>query len=189
MRIVGGRHRGRTIAAPPGRDTRPTADRAREALFNVLAHGYEIDLSESAVLDVFAGSGGLGLEALSRGARRVWFIDHQAAALEVIRANLAALREDGRAVVLRADATRLPLAKQACALALLDPPYESGLAGPALSTLAAQGWLVDRALCVVEVAAREAFAPPPGFGVEEERVYGAARFVFLRHDASGREQA
>lgn len=183
MRIVGGRHRGRPIAAPPGRDTRPTADRAREALFNILGHGYGIDLSESDVLDVFAGSGGLGLEALSRGARRAWFLDHHAGALEVIRANLRTLREDDRAVVLRADATKPPRAKQACALALLDPPYESGLAGPALTALAAQGWLTDQALCVVEVAAREELPLPPGFVAEEERIYGAARFVFLRRIA------
>lgn len=177
MRIVGGRHKGRPLTAPAGRDTRPTADRAREALFNVLAHGYGVDLPRTAVLDVFAGSGALGLEALSRGARSVCFIDSAAAALQAIRDNLQRLGED--APVLRADATRPPPAHQACGLVLLDPPYGSGLAGPALAALAARGWLSDDALCVVEIAAREDFTPPENFAIQEERNYGAARLVFL----------
>jgi 16S rRNA (guanine966-N2)-methyltransferase len=183
VRLVGGRHRGRPLAAPPGRDTRPTADRAREALFSILAHGYGVDLTETDVLDVFAGSGALGLEALSRGAQRVWFIESHRGAAEVIAANLRNLGEEQAGTVLRADATRPPSARQACALALLDPPYGSGLVGPALSALAAQGWLAEGALCVAEVAAKEEFPPLPGFVVQEERVYGAARFVFLRRTA------
>lgn len=180
MRIVAGRHKGRPLAAPPGRDTRPTADRARESLFNMLAHGHGIDLAEANVLDVFAGSGALGLEALSRGARHAWFLERHGAAADVIRANLAALGETARGSVLRADATRPPPARAACALVLLDPPYGSGLAGPALAALAAAGWLAEDALCVAEVAAREPFQPPPGFVTEQERASGAARFVFLR---------
>lgn len=180
MRLVGGRHRGRPLAAPPGRDTRPTADRAREALFNILAHGYGIDLDAIDVLDAFAGSGALGLEALSRGARRVWFIEHHPAAAAVIESNLRTLGEEAKGTVLRADASHPPPGGRACCLALLDPPYGSGLGGPALSALAARGWLAKDALCVVEVAAREEFQPPPEFVVEEERSYGAARFVFLR---------
>lgn len=178
MRIVGGRHKGRPLVAPAGRDTRPTADRAREALFNVLAHGYGIDLEDCAVLDAFAGSGALGLEALSRGARSVCFLDSAPAALQAIRDNLQRLAET--APVLRADATRPPPAERPCSLVLLDPPYGSGLAGPALTALTARGWLSDDALCVVEVAAREDFTPPDNFAIQEERHYGAARLVFLK---------
>lgn len=179
MRIVAGRHKGRALTTPPGRDTRPTADRARESLFNVLIHGHGIDFADLTVVDAFAGSGALGLEALSRGAARAWFIEQHRGAAEVIDANLRSLGETA-ARVLRVDATKPPRAEQACGLAFLDPPYHSGLAAPALTALKAQGWLALDALCVVEVATAEAFAAPAGFVVVEERTYGAARFVFLQ---------
>jgi 16S rRNA (guanine966-N2)-methyltransferase len=182
VRIVAGRHKGRTLAVPPGRDTRPTADRARETLFNVLTHGHGLDLDGAAVVDAFAGSGALGVEALSRGAARAYFLENHRAAQEAIRANLRSTGEtDSRLFAL--DATRPPPAPEPCALALLDPPYRSGLAAPALEALARQGWLAAGALCVVEVAADEAFAPPHGFAVLEERRSGAARFVILERAA------
>lgn len=180
MRIVGGRHRGRPLTAPPGADTRPTSDRAREALFNMLAHSGEVELEGAVVLDAFAGSGALGLEALSRGAAQVFLLDNGAAAIQAIRANIAALGEAARTTVLRADATRPPRAKRACELVLLDPPYGSGLGGPALTALDRMGWLAAEALCVVEVAAKEELVAPPGFAPVRERIYGAARLVFVR---------
>lgn len=182
MRIVGGRHRGRRLTAPPGRLVRPTSDRTREALFNILAH--RLDLEGADVLDAFAGSGAVGLEALSRGAARAFLLERHPAALDVIRRNIAELGEGGHAVVLRADATRPPPARAACRFVFLDPPYDQGLAAPALAALAARGWLAPEALAVVEVRAREAFEPPDGFVIEDERVYGEARLVLLSPSAS-----
>src|SRR5262245_64887658 len=146
LKIVGGKHRGRTIAAPEGQGTRPTASRAREALFNILAHANWRDdgispLIDVRVLDAFAGSGALGLEALSRGAAHATFLDNDAAAVKLIGENLRKLGETGSARVMRADATRPPPSREACDLVFLDPPYRSGLAAPALSALAHMGWL------------------------------------------------
>ena len=183
MRIVAGRHRGRRLDAPAGRDSRPTADRARQALFNILAHAEGTPLAGARVVDCFAGTGALGLEALSQGAAHASFVEAHPAALTALRANIAALGETARTTVLRADATRPPTTSHPCGLAFLDPPYHVGLAGPCLTALAERGWLTENALAVVEVAAREDFAAPIGFAITDERVYGAARLVFLRRSA------
>ena len=192
MRIVAGRHRGRRLLTPPGETVRPTSDRAREALFNILSHGRPaaegIPFAESAVLDAFAGTGALGLEALSRGAAEAVFIEQDREALVVLRQNIAALGEDARARVVPGDATRPPRAAVACALAFLDPPYRSGLAAAALGALDAAGWLAPEALAVVELAAREELAPPAGFFLLDERVYGAARLAFLRRGKTTGDQ-
>lgn len=179
MRIVGGRNKGRRLTAPDGRIARPTADRAREALFNILAHSAHVELEDAVVVDAFAGSGALGLEALSRGAAHATFLEMHPASLAAIKANVAELKEAERAVILRADATKPPMAKQACTLALVDAPYNLDLSAPCLAGLARQGWLAPGALAVVEVAAKEAFSPPAGFTVVDERTYGAARLVFV----------
>jgi len=179
MRVVGGRHRGRKLEAPEGQGTRPTADRAREALFNILAHR-EPSLNGAIVLDLFAGSGALGIEALSRGAAQAVFVERDPKALACLRTNLRSLGDDSRALVMASDATRLPPSSLSGAdLAFLDPPYGKDLAPPCLLALAQGGWLARDALVIVEVAAREAFAPPPPFSLVEERVYGAARLCFL----------
>ena len=187
MRIVGGSHRGRRLLAPPGEAVRPTSDRAREALFDILSHGdfaaAGIPFAGQAVLDAFAGTGAFGLEALSRGAAEAFFIEREREALAVLRRNIAAFEEEDRAHVVAGDATRPPRAQARCALAFLDPPYNSGLAAAALIALAAAGWLVPDALAVAELAAREPFDPPPGFAMRDERRYGAARLVFLRRQA------
>ncbi len=187
MRIVGGSHRGRRLTAPPGEAVRPTSDRAREALFNILSHGDfaadGIPFADVPVLDAFAGTGAFGLEALSRGAAEVVLIENDRDALLALRRNVAVLGETSRTRIVAGDATRPPRAAMPCAVAFLDPPYKSGLAAPALAALAAAGWLTRDALAVVEVGAREAFAPPDGFALLDERVYGAARLVFLRRDA------
>ena len=184
MRIVGGRHRGRRLLAPPGETVRPTSDRAREALFNILSHGrYAASgppFAGARVLDAFAGTGALGLEALSRGAAEAVFIERERAALAVLERNVEALGEGARTRLVAGDALRPPPAAGGCAVAFLDPPYGEGLAAPALAALAQAGWIAPAALAVAELAAREAFAAPAGFLVLEERVYGAARLVFLR---------
>jgi 16S rRNA (guanine966-N2)-methyltransferase len=188
LRIVGGVHRGRRLVAPAGESVRPTSDRAREALFNILSHGrFAAEGSPFAgrpVLDAFAGTGALGLEALSRGASDAAFIENGRDALAALRRNTAALGEEDRAHIIAGNATQPPRAAMVCAVTFLDPPYRSGLAGPALGALAGAGWLMPAALAVVEVAAREELPPPPGFEVLDERVYGAARLVFLRYNGT-----
>ena len=186
MRIVGGSHRGRRLIAPPGDAVRPTSDRAREALFDILSHGRlaedGIPFADATVLDAFAGTGALGLEALSRGAAEAVFIERDRDALAILRRNIEALGETARARILPGDAIRPPRGEIACAIAFLDPPYASGLAGPALAALTAAGWLAPDGLAVIETAAREKLAPPAGFTLVDERVYGAARLVFLRRE-------
>lgn len=190
IRIVGGVHRGRRLLVPPGEAVRPTSDRAREALFNILSHGsFAANGSPFAgenVLDAFAGTGAFGLEALSRGALNVAFIENSREALATLRRNITALGEEDRTRVVTGDATRPTRVPFACAVAFFDPPYNSGLAEPALSALAVAGWLTPKALAIVEVAAREALEPPPGFARIDERVYGAARLVFLRYHGAAR---
>lgn len=184
MRIVGGRHRGRRLAAPRDRRIRPTLDRARQALFDLLAHGPyggpegPMPIGR-AVLDAFAGTGALGLEALSRGAARVRFLDTDADALALVRRNAGFAAPD-EVEVERRDATRPGPAPEAFDLVLLDPPYRSGLAGPALAALAAAGWLAPDAIAVIELATAEPFEPPAGFALADQRRYGAARLVILR---------
>lgn len=190
MRIIAGKHRGRGLLAPPGLATRPTGARAREALFDILAHGrfaprpvYE----EALVLDAFAGTGAFGLEALSRGARHASFLERDPAARAALARNIATLGEGARTTLLPGDATRPPRASGACSLAFLDPPYRETAAAPALTALAAAGWLAEDALAVVEIAAAATLAPPPGFTLLDERRYGAARLVFLRYGESRAE--
>jgi 16S rRNA (guanine966-N2)-methyltransferase len=190
MRIVGGSHRGRHLLAPPGEIVRPTSDRAREALFNILSHGQlatgGIPFAEAAVLDAFAGTGALGIEALSRGAASAVFIERDREALAVLRKNIDALGEGARARIMPGDAAHPPRATSRCAVAFLDPPYRSGLAASALATLAAAGWFAPHGLAVVEIAAREEFLRPAGFTLIDERVYGTARLLFLRRqEATG----
>ncbi len=185
MRIVGGRLKGRTLAAPEGRDLRPTADRVRESVFNILAHGVDgFGFDGVTIIDVFAGTGALGFEAMSRGAAHGVFIDNDAHALKLVRKNAGPLGLGRDVTLLRLDAVRLAppprAAKTPAALAFLDPPYESGLVQPALLGLRDKGWLAGGAVVVCEVAAKEEFDPPKGLKAVDERTYGAARVVFLR---------
>lgn len=187
MRIVGGRHRGRKIESPGDNATdalRPTSDRARESLFNILEHGrFSKDgtslVPGARVLDVFCGTGAFALEALSRGAASATLIDKDPAAIVLVHRNLKALDEGAKARVLQADATKPPPASEPHDLVFLDPPYRSGLAGPALTALAASGWLAADALCIIESEQRDEVVPP-GFVVLDERRYGRAKLTFLR---------
>ena len=182
MRIVGGRLRGRALAGPKSPAIRPTADRLREALFNILTHAYGDPVSDARVLDLFAGTGALGLEALSRGAQFALLIDDAAEARALMRDNVAALGLGGTARIFRRDATALgevhPLAP--FGLAFLDPPYGQGLAARALNSARAGKWLLPDALVVVEEAAQAGFASPEGYEELERRRYDDTEFVFLR---------
>jgi 16S rRNA (guanine966-N2)-methyltransferase len=185
MRVIAGRFRGRRLAVPEGGTVRPTADRVREALFNILAHGAGGGgagvIAGATVLDAFAGSGALGIEALSRGAAHVTFLENDRAVLRVLRRNVDGLDAADRIDIFRVDAGHPPLAPRAHDLVLMDPPYNSGLAAPALAALADQTWLTADARVVIEVAAQEPFDPPDRFTVTDNRRYGAARLVFLAH--------
>jgi 16S rRNA (guanine966-N2)-methyltransferase len=185
MRVVGGSWRGRRLDAPEGRAVRPTGDRAREAVFNLLEHGKHArgdgsPIPGARILDAFAGSGALGIEALSRGAAHATFLDTNPAALAAIQRNLAALGGLDRAAVLRADCLIPPTAATPCSVVFLDPPYGEGLAEPALAALCQAGWIATGALCVVELSRGEAFDPPHGFTAVDDRRYGRARVVILQ---------
>src|SRR5271170_4894204 len=143
MRIVGGRLRGRVLQAPASRAIRPTSERLRESIFDILTHRFAGAVEGARVVDLFAGSGALGFEALSRGAEFALFVDNGAEARALLRANVEALALGGVTRIWRADATKLGSAPAGgpFALAFLDPPYGQGLAHPALASLADGGWL------------------------------------------------
>lgn len=182
MRIDAGSHRGVKLAAPAGDDTRPTSDRARQAVFNILSHAYDA-LREAKVLDVFAGSGALGLEALSRGAERASFIESDRNAADCIKKNIAACREQARAQLFVADALRPPHASASwapCSLVFLDPPYGKGLIPPTLAALMENGWIAAQALIVAEVDRKETLELADDFEPLDDRLYGKARILLLR---------
>lgn len=182
MRIVGGEFRGRPLATPRGDRIRPTTDRTREALFNVLAHRFDGLPDGARVLDLFAGTGALGIEAVSRGASHCLFIEESAEGRGLIRDNVEAFGLQGRTKVFRRDATRLGDAGtiQPFDLLFADPPYGKGLGELALKAARDGGWLKPDALCVVEEAASAPFDAGPGFRLEDERNYGETIIRFLR---------
>jgi 16S rRNA (guanine966-N2)-methyltransferase len=182
MRIVGGRLRGRALVAPQSQAIRPTADRLRESLFNILIHAYGDPVTGARVLDLFAGTGALGLEALSRGAAFALLVDDGAEARALIRANVEALGLGGVTRIFRRDATKLGPAHplEPFGLAFLDPPYGKGLAEQALAAARDGGWLTPDALVVVEEATAARFAAPAGFIETERRAYDDTEFIFLR---------
>lgn len=182
MRVVGGRLRSRPLAGPKSDAVRPTSDRLREALFNVLAHAYGDPITGARVLDLFAGAGALGIEALSRGAAHVLFVDDGVEARALLRANVETLGLGGLTRIFRRDATKLGPAHplEPFDLVFLDPPYGKGLAEKALMSARDGGWLKPHALIVVEEAADAGFAAPDGFEELERRKYDDTEFVFLR---------
>jgi 16S rRNA (guanine966-N2)-methyltransferase len=186
MRIVSGEFRGRSLAAPPGLATRPTSDRARQAVFNILEHApWAPGLKDLRVIDLFAGSGALGFEALSRGAAFALFVETDEAARGAIRETVEAFSLFGRTRVHRRDATDLgqrPGADgPAFDLAFLDPPYAKGLGEAALAKLAGGGWLAPGAIAVFERGVGEPDFAVEGFEALDARDYGAARVHFLRY--------
>ncbi len=175
MRIISGHWRGRAIIAPPGEATRPTADRVREALFSMLASRLG-SFEGLRVFDGFAGTGALGLEALSRGAAHATFVENDPAAVKALKANIAGMKF--AAVVIAAPMESLATAAQPCDLLMLDPPYGAGLAEPALARLAARGWVAPHALVSVETGRKDALATD--FEVLAVRDHGKARIHLLR---------
>jgi 16S rRNA (guanine966-N2)-methyltransferase len=186
LRIVSGEFRGKTLATPAGANTRPTSDRARQAVFNILEHApWSPGVRDRRVMDLFAGSGALGFEALSRGAAFCLFVETDEAARGAIRDNVEAMHLFGRTRVHRRDATDLGVRPGADGpafdLAFLDPPYAKGLGDTALTKLAAGGWLADGATVVLERGVAEPAFAVEGFTPVDVRDYGAARVHFLRY--------
>lgn len=184
MRIIGGAFSGRPLVAPKGRDTRPTADRTRESLFNILSHREDFSFEGARVIDLFAGSGACGLEALSRGAAFCLFVDTDAAARGAIRDNVEALGLFGKTRIHRRSATMLGERPAGVGnrftLAFLDPPYAKDLARPALDALMSGGWLADGALVIVEQGKDEVPAAVDRFAEDDRRHYGAAQIGIYR---------
>ena len=185
LRIIAGAWRGRSIEVPAGDIVRPTSDRVREALFNRLAHAFEdFNLPGARVVDVFAGTGALALEALSRGAVQAYLLDRNPAIIPLLNRNVAKLGAEDRAVVMNADGAHLPRAAGACDLAFLDPPYGEGLVVPALNGLARQGWLKPFALVTVETDAGEPTPGAEGYELLDRRTYGRVAVSVLRFSES-----
>jgi len=186
MRITAGLFGGRNLAAPRDMRVRPTADKVRQAVFNILSHhdfGNGFALDGAKVIDLFAGTGAMGIEAMSRGGAFCLFVDDAAESRALIRQNVEALHLTGASKIWRRDATDLgPMANGAGGpfdLVFLDPPYRKDLIAPALASLKSGGWLSDKAVLVVETAEDEAI-PEDGFAKIEERVYGETRVAFLK---------
>ena len=181
MRIVGGRFGGRPLKGPGTDAIRPTSDRLRESLFNVIEHGYG-GVVGLRVIDLFAGTGALALEAVSRGAKFALLVDDGSAARAAMRGNVETLGLGGETRIYRRDATKLGPAPagEPFDVAFLDPPYGKGLAERALVSLHDGGWLRSGALVVVEEAASATIAVPPGYAMQETREAGDTQLLFLR---------
>jgi 16S rRNA (guanine966-N2)-methyltransferase len=183
MRIIAGRHRGREIESPKDARIRPTLGRLRETLFNILAHRPEFTFAATRIADLFAGTGALGLESLSRGASHVTFVDNHPASLALIRRNIERLGEEANSRLLTLDARKLKPADEPFDLVFMDPPYRKDLVVPTLQALQSEGWLKDESLIVVECGAEEELALPPGLGEVATRSQGDGKFIILRHAA------
>ncbi|MEM6615253.1 MAG: 16S rRNA (guanine(966)-N(2))-methyltransferase RsmD [Pseudomonadota bacterium] len=182
MRIVAGRHKGKALATPKSNAIRPTSDRSREAIFNVLEHGIGLELDGARVLDLFAGSGALGLEALSRGAAFALFVDNGTEARGLLRRNTEALGETGKTRVFRRDATSLGMRPSfpAFDLVFCDPPYGKGLGERALRSAIDGGWLNSGAISMIEESTRADIEPLEFFEELDRRVYGDTQILFLK---------
>lgn len=181
MRIVGGRFRGRGLSAPRSAAIRPTTDRARESLFNILAHGHPDTLNGSRILDLFAGTGALGLEALSRGAHFALFVEHSVEGRALLRANVETLGLQGSSKIFRRDATALGKrgSVEPFDLVFADPPYGTGLGDRALAAAAAGGWLSPGALVVLEERADVDVDPGAAFELLESRTFADTSMHFF----------
>lgn len=184
MRIIAGRHKGRKLEADDGKNIRPTANRTREAVFNILMHNRftDAELIGADVADLCCGTGAFGLEALSRGAARAALVDSNTAALKLAQKNTIHLGEVANVRLMQADVSQLPHAPFACDIIYLDPPYGQGLCEPALQGLVANGWLKEDALVLVEQQEREPLRLPAGLQLLDTRTYGNAKLSILARE-------
>ncbi|AIK96957.1 16S rRNA (guanine(966)-N(2))-methyltransferase RsmD [Candidatus Odyssella acanthamoebae] len=181
MRIIGGKNRGRKLTLPDEAYTRPTTDRIREAVFNILTHHPEVKLQGSQVLDGFAGSGAMGLEALSRGAIHVTFVEQQVGVAKILQKNIEVLADKSQIELIRGDLMKIKRASQPMDLIFLDPPYGKGLEFTAIPYLQTQGWINKNTIIIYETDVRTDLTPLLSMIVIiDERVYGAIKICFLR---------
>ena len=183
LRIIAGKHRGRRVESPEGREVRPTASRTREAIFNILMHrnfGQDSPPIRGRVADIFCGSGAMGLEALSRGAQHVTFVDKSRTALEAVEYNIERFHEQENTHILRADSSNLPAIGQAFDALILDPPYNTGLGLSTLDTALKGGWLHENSIVILEQAWKEEVVVPEGYHLLEDRRYGNTRILLLQ---------
>lgn len=178
-RIIAGRLKGRRLSVPSGRDVRPTTDRMRERLFSMLSHTRYPALDGARVADLFAGTGALGLEALSRGAADVTFVEQARPSLKVLRDNIDTLGAADHCKVLALSATTLPKAEAPYDFVFMDPPYRKNLLDPTIKRLLAQGWLSDQSVLICELASDETFDPPQGLTILDDRAQGQQRLLIL----------
>jgi 16S rRNA (guanine966-N2)-methyltransferase len=183
VRIVGGKHKGAALAGPKSMAIRPTTDRLRESLFNILAHAYGDPVTEARVLDLFSGTGALGLEALSRGARFCLFVEDGIEGRGLIRRNVETLQATGHTKLWRRDATKLGAieAQTPFDLVFADPPYGKGLGDKAIASAVAGGWLAPEALIVLEETADVEIEIPAGLELLETRDFGDSKVWFIRN--------
>ena len=179
MRIIAGKYRGKKLVSPLTDKIRPTSDRAREAVFNILNSRLEHNWEAFSLLEVFAGTGALGLEALSRGIKKICQIDIDTKTAAANAALFPAEKE--RITLLRLDAAKLGKAPEKYNLLFMDAPYNQGLTEKALKTVAAGGWLEEGALCLAELEKNEQITIPEEYELQEERIYGLAKILFLRY--------
>ena len=182
MRIIGGKFRGRVLKSPSSKAIRPTSDRLRQSIFNILVHAYGNPITGARVLDLFAGTGAFGLEAVSRGAQYALFVEEAAEARGLIRDNIEALSLTGATKIFRRDATKLGILAplEPFDLIFCDPPYEKGLAQQSVASARAGKWLASQALLIVEEAVKAGFETPEGFEELERRIYGDTEIIFVR---------
>jgi len=185
MRIVSGSLRGRNITTPGGRETRPTSDQTRESIFNILAHAsWAPPLEDAIVTDIFAGSGALGLEAISRGAAFCLFVETEPKARAAIRKNIETMNLFGVTRLHRRDATKLKIApgnlRGAFTHIFMDPPYYKNLWKPVLMRLKDQGLIATNGVIILEIGKDEEDIEFKGFDILADKIWGAARVIFLR---------
>lgn len=178
MRIVAGKYRGKKLFSPEGKDVRPTSERAREAIFNILNSRFDSEYGSLKIADIFAGTGAFGLEALSRGFNSVTFVDRD---VSLVRKNTALFtKEQDKIKIIKADALNLPRVGTKFEMVFMDAPYNKGLTEDVLKQLIQKDWLADKSLCVIEVKCDEHPDIPADFEIIDERIYGLARVLFLR---------
>lgn len=183
MRIIGGKFRKRKLIMPPASLTRPTSDRTREAVFNILNSLNEGMGNDTLVLDAFAGSGALGLEALSRGAAHVTFMENNSQVTQVLKQNIASLQVEASCTLILADTTHPPKSPCPMGLIFLDPPYRQRLEASCLNALQTQGWIGKDTLIILETSSKQSPHIPEDFHLMDQRRYGAALVSFCEDES------
>jgi len=179
MRIIAGKHRGRKLEAPEGKSVRPTTDRMRERVFSMLQHHRYPALLGAKVADLYAGTGALGLEALSRGAAHATFVEKTQSTFSCLKRNMESLKEDDNVSLMKISARALPFANEPYDIIFMDPPYHKDMVEPTLHCLLERGWLADGGLVIAELAIDDALTIPDALTIVDDRKQGRQRMLFM----------